>query len=310
MTTPLIFKQYTWLIETIRKAHTISFKEICDEWLKTEMSGGFPLTRASFNRQRDAITDMFGVVIECNRRNDNRYFIVNESVLNENSVQNWMLSTFSVSNLLTENTRLYDRILLESIPSANEHLEQLLKAMRENREVVFTYRRYGASTYRQFKACPYCLKLYLRRWYVLMNVIHEDGTESYLMFSIDRFGELELSDNKFQLPKDFNAASFFEDCYGVVIGDGSKPITIKLRAFGREKFNLQDLPVHSTQKLITINDDYADFEVTLRPTADFKAFLTGRAEWLIVLSPKELAEEIQAWHKAAFDKYDNFFKNC
>ncbi len=157
-------------------------------------------------------------------------------------------------------------------------------------------------------ASPYCLKLHLRRWYVLMNVIHEDGTKSYLMFSIDRFGEIELSDNKFHLPKDFDAASFFEDCYGVVIGDGSKPITIKLRAFGREKFNLQDLPIHSSQKLLTINDDYADFEVTLRPTADFKAFLTGRAEWLIVLSPKELAEEIQSWHRAAFDKYDYFYK--
>ena len=305
MKTPFIFRQHTWLIETIKREKKVSLARLSALWQETEMSGGMPLARTTFNRHKDDIQDMFGVIIECDRKNRGRYYIFNDHVLDENTVQNWMFSTLSVNNLLTENNGLYDRILLEAVPSADVHLRTIIQAMRETRQIQRSYNRYGAAAAKSFVACPCCLKMYSRRWYALMSAKTEKTKEPCLLvFSLDRIGQLEILPDKFTLPEGFDAAAFFDECFGVVIGDGTEPTTIRLRAFGRERFSLQDLPIHHTQKLIAEGEDYCDFEVTLRPTSDFKAFLLSKAEWLIALSPRALAEEIVASHRAAASKYE------
>lgn len=55
MKTPTLFKEYIWLVNTIRKAGRITLAEINERWALTEMSGGLPLARATFNRHKDAI---------------------------------------------------------------------------------------------------------------------------------------------------------------------------------------------------------------------------------------------------------------
>ncbi len=55
MKTPTLFKEYIWLVNTIRKAGRITLAEINERWALTEMSGGLPLARTTFNRHKDAI---------------------------------------------------------------------------------------------------------------------------------------------------------------------------------------------------------------------------------------------------------------
>lgn len=106
MTTPTLFKEYIWLVKTISKARRISFAEINERWINTEMSDGIPMARATFNRHKDAIEDIFGIIIDCDRQNGYKYYIDNENVLREDSVQNWMLSTLSVNNIISESLSL------------------------------------------------------------------------------------------------------------------------------------------------------------------------------------------------------------
>ena len=82
-------------------------------------SDGVEIARATFNRHRSAIRDIFGIYIDCDRRS-NKYYIANEHELRGNSIQNWMISTLSVSNIISESMSLNDRILLESIPTDGE----------------------------------------------------------------------------------------------------------------------------------------------------------------------------------------------
>ena len=39
MTTPTLFKEYIWLVNTIYQARNITLNDINKKWLKTEMSG-------------------------------------------------------------------------------------------------------------------------------------------------------------------------------------------------------------------------------------------------------------------------------
>ena len=94
------------------------------------------------------------------------------------------------------------------------------------------YKRYEAEAAKDYTACPYCLKLSNRRWYVLMKT-----DRNYLqLFSLDRIKFLELLPKKFTIPFDFNAAAFFSECFGVVVGDGTKAEVIRLRALFLREF--------------------------------------------------------------------------
>ena len=68
MTVPSLFKEYIWLVNTIKRARRITFAEIQEKWLDTEMSGGVEFARSTFNRHKDAIQDIFGIYIDCDRK--------------------------------------------------------------------------------------------------------------------------------------------------------------------------------------------------------------------------------------------------
>jgi hypothetical protein len=292
------FKEYIWLVNTIYKAKRITLAEINERWLKTEMSEGVEMARTTFYRHKCAIEDIFGIYIDCDKKNGNKYYIGNEYVLREDSVQNWMLSTLSVGNMVEESQSLHNRILLEHVPSGGEKLQQVIKAMKENRMISMTYRRYGSSD-KTYTLSPYCVKLFRQRWYLVARF--ESGIFS--TFSFDRIEKVELLDEKFKIDEDFDAAVFFSDSYGIVVDDKMTPERIVLRAYGYERYYLRDLPLHHSQRLIASTDDYCDFELTLRPTSDFKAQLLSRGGWIEVLEPQSLADEIVEWHKNAIERY-------
>jgi len=298
MTTYTKFKEYIWLVNTIYEAKAISFAEINERWLKTDMSEGVEMARTTFYRHKCAIEDIFGIYIDCDKKNGNRYYIGNEYVLREDSVQNWMLSTLSVGNMVEESQSLHNRILLEHVPSGGEKLQQVIKAMKENRMISLTYCRYGSSD-KTYTLAPYCVKLFRQRWYLVARF--EDSM--FKTYSFDRIESVELLDEKFKIDEDFDAARFFYDSYGIVVDDKMAPERIVLRAYGYERYYLRDLPLHHSQREITSTDEYCDFELTLRPTSDFKAQLLSRGQWVEVLEPQSLADEIVEWHQNAIERY-------
>ena len=97
-----IFREYIWLVSTICRAGKITLNALNDKWVTTEMSGGMPMPRSTFNRHRDAILDMFGIIIDCDKKDGYSYHIANAEALNEDTIQNWMFSTLSVNNVLAE----------------------------------------------------------------------------------------------------------------------------------------------------------------------------------------------------------------
>ena len=306
MKIPTLFKEYIWLIETIHQAGKITFAEINEKWRKREESGGVEFARTTFNRHRDAILEMFGVIIDCDRKDGYRYFIYNKEVLSDDSVANWLFSTLSVGNMLDENVGVQDRILIESVPSGDVHLKQIIKAMRENRRIMITYRRYGAASANSFTVAPYCVKLFKRRWYVLARIDRPTYNRTTMaVFALDRIENVELLKEFFKMDPNFDAQEYFGECFGIVVGDGTMPERIVLRAYGLEPYYLHDLPLHHTQREVHVTKEYTDFEFYMRPTSDFKAHLMSSGEWLKVIEPKWLVKEMQNWLQAAIDRYKN-----
>ena len=284
--------------------------EISDLWRQQEESDGQELSRTTFNRHRDSILDIFGVIIECDRKDGYRYYIENEEVLKENSIQNWMFSTLSVGNMLDGNTGLQNRILLESIPSGDDKLRQIIDAMRENRRIKIQYHKYTSSESKSYILEPYCLKLYNRRWYMLVRKVDapaanedDEKTGDLFIFSLDRIETIEMLQTKYTIDKNFDAEAYFNDCFGIMVVGNLKTERIVLRAYGLEPYYLRDLPIHHSQKEIKKTEEYTDYELKLRPAEDFIEHLLSLSTWVKVMEPTWLVKEVQQRLKDALSRY-------
>lgn len=309
MNIPAKFKEYIWLVNTIRRARRITFAEIQRKWLDTDMSNGLQLARSSFARHKDAIEDIFGIYIECNRQHGYEYYIGNDYVLRENSVQNWMLSTLSVNNVISESLSLQDRILLQEVPYEGDYLKMVIDAMKKGVRIAVDYRKYGTDRPNHLNFEPYCIKFFKQRWYVLGH-FHRDATKEkpesdyFCVFSFDRILNMSLTETKFQIDPDFDAQSYFDECYGVLVGDGTKSERIVIRAYGYERYYIRDLPIHKSQREIGQGENFADFELYMRPTVDLSGHLLSRGNQIKVLSPQWLADELHDMHLEAALMYE------
>jgi len=296
-----LFLQYIWLVNTIHKHGRLTLEEINDLWVDTEMSEGVPIARSTFNRHRDAILDMFGIVIDCDKKDGFRYFIYNEEVLAEESIQNWMLSTLSVNSELAESKGVHNRILLESIPSNGTYLHRFIGAMKKGVRVSVQYRRYGSDQSSYMKVDPFFVKLHGRRWYALVKF--PEPTSYLFTLAFDRIVSLELTDEKYAYDRDFDPARWFSDCYGIVRDEEVPVEKVVIRAFDKEANYLRDLPLHHSQQEIFAGEAYTDFALMLRPTADFFSPLLARGAAIKIMEPQWLADEIKRQHQAAVELY-------
>ncbi len=294
-----LFKQYVWLVNIIARYGRICLDEINERWIETDMSEGMPMARSTFNRHKDAIEDIFGIYIECDRKNGYKYYIGNAEDLESDSIQKWMLSTMTVNNLLVDNKSIHNRVLLESVPSSEPYLSDLMYAMKHNIKVKIGYQKYSSSPSPDRIVEPFCVKLYRRRWYVLGRI--ENG--ELRSFSLDRIHMLELTQEHFEMPDDFDAERYFRDVVGIMQDPDYKMEHIVVRAYKYEKYYLRDLPLHSSQKEIADTEEYADFEYNLIPSADFFGQILSRGGNCKILEPQWLADEIKESFEYALNVY-------
>ena len=267
------------------------------------MSEGVSIARSTFNRHRDAILDMFGVIIECDRKDGFRYYIYNSEVLEEETIQNWMLSTLSVNSILSESKGVSDRILLEQIPSNGDNLNKIIDAMKRSVLVEVEYRKYGSNgSVSTMTLEPYFVKLFNKRWYVLVKFTDPEG--KFFTLALDRIVSLKVLEDKYVYDKDFDPSGWYRCCYGIVRDDDVQVEKVIIRAFGKEANYLRDLPLHHSQIEIAQGEGFSDFEMVLSPTADFWSPLMARGATIKVLHPQWLADEIRRLHLEAAKQYE------
>lgn len=296
-----LLNKYIWLVETIYKAKRITIEEINEKWLDTEMSEGVELALRTFHKWRIAVEEIFGLIIDCERKGGYHYYIQNEDEIKSGSIRSWLLNTISVSNLLIDNQQMKDRILLEEIPSGHKYLSVVIDAMKAGLPLNITYRSYWRDESTTFGAEPYCVKLFKQRWYMVARSPYYDKV---LIYSLDRILDMKiLIDKKFKMPKSFNPSEFFGECYGVIADDGTNLENIKLKVSAGQTNYFRSLPLHHSQQEIETTNEYSIFELKIRPTFDFQQEVLRNGENVEVLAPQWLRKEIAGKIRRMWNKY-------
>ena len=293
--------KYVWLVETLYKAKKITLREINRRWLETDLSEGLEIPRRTFHTWKNTVEEMFGLVIMCDKSDGDRYYIENREALEDDSLQRWLLNSMSVSNTLLENKSLSDRILLENIPSGQDFLDTVMSAMKKSKIPEITYKGYWREHESTFRVAPYCVKLFRQRWYLVGNSVYEGKIRIY---SLDRVLEAQLTDVPFSYPKDFSPEVYFEGCFGVIRGDGTRIEMVKIKVSANQANYLRSLPLHPSQKETECNADHSIFTLQVRPTFDFQQELLWNGDALEVLEPLWLRQELAGTVKRMWNHYN------
>lgn len=297
-----LIQKYIWVVKTIHRAGRITLKELNEKWKNNvDLSRGEELPRQTFDRWKGGILDMFGIVIECEQKGGYHYYIANPSVMERGELRTWLLDTYSTAEALSSNLAIHDRILTEDIPSSQDYLTILLDAMKDNLVVEITYRPFTMNEAKTYHVEPYCVKLSAGRWYMLARSVEKD---LLLLYSLDRLERVCPTEQKFDLPKDFVAKDYFADFFGIVIDENVPLQRIVLRADKYHQHYMRTLPMHHSQREIFSCEDYADFELSLRPTYDFYMRLMSWGNMIKVLEPQSLQDELRKWLRNTMEMYE------
>ena len=300
-----LINKYVWVIDTIYRAGKISFRELNRRWVRDEeISEGVELAKRTFDNWRYAIRDMFKLDIENENCGEYRYYIENEQDIFNNGLSSWLINTICVSNVLTKSESIKDRILLEYVPSGQEHLQTIIEAMKEGKVLNMTYHSYWKDEENSFDVHPYCVKLFRQRWYMVAlstySYYHQKGPRIY---ALDRIQDLQQTEESFEMPKDWNAEEYFEGCFGVIADHHTKIQTVKLKVSAGQANYIRDLALHESQKERERTEEYSIFTYRLRPTFDFQQELLWHGEDMEVLEPEWLRKEIAGKIERMWNKY-------
>ena len=97
---------------------------------------------------------IFDVNIVCDKH-DNTYHIEDDEGFRNGEVRRWLINTFAMTNAIREARDLDDRISLEEIPSAEPYLSPIIKAIREQKELIMQYQSFERNAPTQHNLMPY-----------------------------------------------------------------------------------------------------------------------------------------------------------
>ena len=286
MSTAGLLNRYVWFVSTIYNRGPISLADLQHRY-ESHFGRGEELGERTFHRYTDAVEELFDIEIKYDRVRRG-YVVADREGIDNMGMRKWLIQTFSVNNILHESQELKNRILLEYIPSGQQHLTTIVDAMREGVKLSMVYQSFGAEKPSTFDVEPWCVKLFEQRWYML------GMSDKLRIHALDRIKALEPTERKFKLPKKFNAEKFFADYYGIIIGDKEfdvEPVALKVNA--QQRNYLRTLPLHHTQVEVESNAEYSVFEYRLCPSFDFRQKLLSMGGSVEVLAPAELIAKVR-----------------
>lgn len=295
-----LLQKYIWLVQTFIRAgeRGLSLSEITDKW---ESRFDSDYSRRTFNNHREAVEEVFGIRIECNR-SSNRYFIrYTDDVSDENAESAWLINTFTVNNMLRlGKERLSGRVSVEDIPSGHLHLTSVMEAMTEGQKLRISYLKYTSSEAETLTLHPYAVKEFAKRWYL---VAHCEERNALRVYGLDRIMGLESIDGKFKMPSGFDVDELFATSFGTYIPEG-KAEFITFRTTAKEARFLRDLPLHASQEELKGSDkDYITFSIFVCPNESLIMEFCKLGSRLEVLSPESVRQEVAEQLRAAAGLY-------
>lgn len=276
-----------------RKDRGATYPEIAD-YLETQFAEkGLELkfTERTFQRDKLAIADVFGIQISYSRKKNAHFIEEEELELSQESVFDQLL----LVEAYRETKGKADVMFFEPRRARGlEQLNGLIHAITQKKVLSFTYQKFWENEKSSKVVMPYALKEFKNRWYLLAADYQSKNPSFFLKtYGLDRISDLNISNTSFKR-ENIDIEKAYKNSFGIISTLGKETQEILLK-FDREQANyVKALPLHHSQTVIAENETETIFRVSLVPTYDFQREILSYGKRVQVLAPESFIQELKA----------------
>lgn len=282
-------QRYGLIINYLRRGKA-SFKDI-STYLERESeihSYDFTLSQRTFQREIKEIYSAHGIEIKC-IKSSGLYYIAEEEDNNSNLQ---LLEAFNLYNALNLTDNYQSLIEFEPRrPKGTENLFGLLHAIKNRNVISFNYKKFYAVVSENRVVEPLLIKEFKGRFYLLA---FDQSKKDIRTFGLDRLSDLSIERNRFTKHSDFNAKNYFQNAFGIIAPQNTKPEKIVLSFVAEQGQYIKSYPLHHSQTIKLETKKELQIELSIMVTYDFVMEVLSYGSDVIVISPKKLINQINS----------------
>lgn len=180
-----------------------------------------------------------------------------------------------------------------------QHMEPLLRAVRERREAKVDYHKFGTEKAKPIRIRPHLLKEFRGRWYVIGPASDYDHP---IALGLDRIEGVQVLAARFKRDEG-KVVELYDNAIGVDTSPGTAE-RILLRFTTAQAPYVKALPLHPSQLLEQEDANGLTISLFVMPNYELRQVLLGLGGSVKVLEPLHLAEAIREAHQKAATQYN------
>jgi predicted DNA-binding transcriptional regulator YafY len=169
-----------------------------------------------------------------------------------------------------------------------ELIDRLHQACEESRVVRIRYQSASSQTEKSYRLNPYVIVIYSHSLYFI-----GDSEGRIRTFKVDRVSDVELLEDHFERPEDFEAGGFLEHSFGVW-QRGEKPFTVRVRFTAEAAKYAAEKRWFQHQTLEEQPDGSVILSAEISDTTAIRGWLCSFRGAAQVLEPQSLIDEVIA----------------
>jgi predicted DNA-binding transcriptional regulator YafY len=202
-----------------------------------------------------------------------------------------------LAELMPPAVRLRPEIVMEKLalrapfrPVREQIWQAIAEAMQRGVGLSIRYHRPGEPAGDPRVVHPYAFVLAGRDW---MMLAEDQDAQQVKNFYLARIESADLTQQRYAIPKGFDADAFFRNTFGLYVGD-ARPFRLRV-LFSREiSDQVREMQFHPQQKLEKTSSGEAILEMPAQSIAEARRFVLGYGKDATALAPPELVEDLRA----------------
>jgi len=177
-------------------------------------------------------------------------------------------------------------------------IDQVSDAALQQKYVEIDYYTMSRKTKTRRRVAPYKIWFFDGTFYLIGNCgLREDVR----IFAMDRISNLEPTDERFEMPDDFNVDEFMKSSFGVFHGE---PVRVRVWFAADIAEYIREKIWHETQNIEFLPDGAIIFEAEVAGISEIKFWILKWGAKAKVIEPASLREALQAEAEAMVRNYN------
>ena len=169
----------------------------------------------------------------------------------------------------------------------------IIDATLHQRKARIEYYSFASRRRKPYTLHPYRIVYYHGGLYLYARA---EEHEEVRTFAVERIQKIEILDQNFDVPSDFNVSEYARGAFGIA---GGKPVAVELCFEAEMAGYIRERVWHESQSLEDRGDGSVVLRMSVAPGWELKSWIKGFLPYVRVLSPPSLREEIAADLEAA-----------